>query len=243
MVHIDYSKLNKTECEINETLNIASQSEENINIMRAAELCGCSTSKISKFVKKLGFTNYKNYRRFLYNEEMERLTVSSELERIRTFLDNFDVTLVDQFIELIHGYDKIIFFGYGPSFYCAEYFEYKLRIATNKTCMAVPDDISAESMLDDNSLLVIFSTTGRFKSFTNLYAHAKEKGAECLMITEEYNLDLINEFEKIFVLTNSTQGDELSPYEKSRITFFIFIEEVILKIQREKKYEKANIVG
>ncbi|HHW22016.1 MAG TPA: hypothetical protein GXX26_03915 [Clostridiaceae bacterium] len=49
---------------------------------------------------------------------------SSELERLKNFIDNFDAALVDQFAELVQAHEKIILFGYRPSFICAQYFEY-----------------------------------------------------------------------------------------------------------------------
>ncbi|MDR3161103.1 MAG: SIS domain-containing protein [Spirochaetaceae bacterium] len=217
---------------INMTLKqaVSGDQPQPINITRAARLCGCSPSKISKFVKKLGFPNYKTYITFLCGKDPPARPASGEFDRIRHFLDRFDRSLVEQFADFVKLYNKIILFGYGPSFICAQYFAYKLNIVANKYIIAVPDEISVRSLLDENSMLVIFSATGNFRSFSDLYTTAKSKGSECLMILEEYNPSLIKEFDKIFVLTDTRQDDALNPYEKSRIVFFIFIEEVIMYI-------------
>jgi DNA-binding MurR/RpiR family transcriptional regulator len=230
MINIDFNKLNPLEKNINETLVALSKNTSNISINQAAETCNCSISKISKFVKKLGFSNYKQYMDFLYGKELPQKKASMELERIKNFIDDFDITLVDEFIELMNSYEKIILFGYGPSFICTQYFEYKLRINTNKIVIAVSDEISVESLIDDKSLLVIFSTTGKFRSFDKLNNLAKEKNCEVLFLVEEYNAALLSNYNKIFWLSKFPQPDDLKAYEKSRTVFFIFIEEVIQRI-------------
>lgn len=252
MINIDFNKLNPLEKKINETLITFSKTTTNITITRAAEICDCSVSKISKFVKKLGFNNYKQYIDFLYGNALPENKSSIELQRIKNFIDDFDVSLVDEFIDLINSYKKIILFGYGPSFIATQYFEYKLRINTNKFVIAVPDEISVESLLDDKSLLVIFSTTGRFKSFERINNLAKEKNCQVLLIVEEYNASLLTNYSKIFWMSKFLQPDDLKPYEKSRIVFFIFIEEVIQHIilnnrqndneQKQMNAEQEDIV-
>ncbi|MGH4140031.1 MurR/RpiR family transcriptional regulator [Clostridium sp.] len=244
MINIDFNKLNPLEKKINETLITLSKTDTNITITKAAQACDCSMSKISKFVKKLGFNNYKQYMDFLYGKSIPENKSSIELQRIKNFIDDFDISLVDEFIELINSYKKIILFGYGPSFICTQYFEYKLRINTNKFVIAVPDEISAESLIDDKSLLVIFSTTGKFKSFERINSLAKEKGCQVLLIVEEYNASLLTNYNKVFWMSKFLQPDNFKPYEKSRIVFFIFIEEVIRHIifnNRQEILEQKQI--
>jgi len=240
MINIDFNKLNPLERQIYETLLAFSKDNSNVKITQAAEACGCSVSKISKFVKKLGFNNYKQYMDFLYGKEIPQKKSSSELDRIKNFIDEFDISLVDEFIELMNSYEKIILFGYGPSFICTQYFEYKLRINTNKFIISVPDEISVEGLIDDKSLLVIFSTTGKFKSFERVYDLSKERNCQVLLIAEEYNTSLLSNCDKIFWLSKRSQSDDLQPHEKSRITFFIFIEEVIQHIIFNNRQENSE---
>lgn len=227
MININHDNLNPLEKKINDTLVLLSKEVETITISQAAEACDCSISKISKFAKKLGFVNFKQYVDFLYGRGFTLKKDSAELSRIKNFIDEFDEKLVEEFIKLLESHSKIILFGYGPSFICAQYFEYKLRITTNKVVIAVQDDISVDSLMDNNSLLVIFSATGKFKSFNKIDEMARNKGCDVLVIIEEYNPLMLSEYDKIFWLSKYKQPDDLKPYEKSRIVFFIFIEEVI----------------
>jgi len=229
MLRLDSGKFNSLERRIHNSLIEAAKLEDNIKITRAAEICGCSVSKISKFVKKYGFASYKDYVRYIYGNAPDQRKSSAELMRIRDFVDGFDVGIVDSFIELFDKYDKVILFGYGPSLICAQYFEYKLRIATSKAVMTAVDEATAMTLLDEKSLLIVFSTTGKFRSFSEIFAFAKERKSGALLIAEEYNTSLLSDCENIIYLTKTTQGDEFLPYEKSRIVFFVFIEEVILR--------------
>ena len=230
MINIDFSKLNPLEKQIHDQLLNYSEIHPDIKIHKAAEICDCSVSKISKFVKKLGFTNYKQYMDFLYGKEVLSKNSSKELERIKNFINEFDSSLVDNFIELLNKHDKVLLFGYGPSFICAQYFEYKLRISTNKFISTAADEITVETMVDENTLLVVLTTTGAFRSFDNIFQLPKKKGCEVLMIAEEYNTSLMDNCDHIIWLSKFPQSDDLNPHEKSRTVFFIFIEEIVQRL-------------
>jgi DNA-binding MurR/RpiR family transcriptional regulator len=177
---------------------------------------------------------------FLYGKEISQKKTSSELERIKLFIDDFDASLVEEFIELMNNHEKIILYGYGPSFICAQYFEYRLRVCSSKFILAVGDEISLETMMDQNTLLIIFTTTGTFRSFENIYNISKNKGSKVLMIAEEYNTTLFANCDRIFWLCKFPQPSELKPHEKSRTVFFIFIEEIIHRLLAITKTNQEN---
>lgn len=232
---IDLNKLNPLELDIYNRLMHYAAGNSRLKIAEASNLCGCSTSKISKFVKKLGFENFKQFVLYTQNKELPKKEYSSELQRIQNYTETFDESIVDNFISLLDRHQKIILLGYGPSYYCAQYFEYKLRIQCDAFIIAVPDLVTAQNLIDDTTLLVIFSTTGHFTSFKEICNKTKESGGDILLLVEEYHRDLLDEYDNICFLTNSTQSPELAPHEKSRIVFFIFIEEVIFKLLKRKK--------
>ncbi len=239
MITINFNLLNPLERSIHEKLHAYSERHTTIRIKDAAELCGCSVSKISKFTKKLGFKNYKQYLDFLYGNDEVPSSQSSELTRLQNFLTSFDYEKVDEMIELIENHEKIVLFGYGPSLLCAQYIEYRLRTCINKPIIAVSDDVSVASMTDENSLLLIFTVTGTFQSFEKIYHATKAKGCEVIIVVEEYNTALFNQCDKVFLLAKESQPSYLLPYEKSRTIFFIFMEEVMQRLTlMQKKYKE-----
>ena len=64
-MNIDVNNLNPLEQQIHQKMTQFAAEHDPLRIGHAAELCGCSESKISKFVKNLGFDGYKQYLQFL----------------------------------------------------------------------------------------------------------------------------------------------------------------------------------
>ncbi|MFJ5625716.1 MurR/RpiR family transcriptional regulator [Peribacillus loiseleuriae] len=195
-----------------------------------------SSSKISKLVRKIGFESFKQYKQFFGGQPviLDDQKTSSELERLKNFLENFDPVLVDEFLTLFKKYNRIVLFGLGPSFICVEYFAYKLALVSGKNIFATQEEIPTKHLVDEETLFIVFSVTGKSASFENLFNSLKSCGAEMLLILEEYNTTLALEIDNIFYLTNSTQNENLLPFEKTRTIFFIFIEEVIAKLMSER---------
>lgn len=235
MLKISFETLNALERDIHAVLSERSLFTQSIRITEAAELCGCSTSKISKMASKLGFKNYRQYLDFLYGRDSQKSEQSSELNRLHQFLNEFDYALVDEMVDLINSKNRIVLLGYGPSFLCAQYFEYRLKTCANKVAIVASDELLVNSIADKNTLLIIFTVTGSFKSFKNVHRDTKAKGGDVAIVLEEHNLSLIKHFDKIFCLTKSTQPNDLKPYEKNRTAIFIFMEEVIHKLREMEK--------
>jgi hypothetical protein len=82
MISIDFDALNPLEKQIHEQMIRHSKTMPTIRINQAAAACHCSVSKISKFVKKLGFSNYKQYLEFLYGKDIKPIDGSNELNRV-----------------------------------------------------------------------------------------------------------------------------------------------------------------
>lgn len=232
MINVDLNNLNTLEKKIYNTLSKNALIIPHIKIVQAAELCDCSISKISKVVKKLGFKNYKQFINFLYGKDIPTSFVSDELNRIKQFIEDFDSKIIDDFINLIHKHERIILFGYGPSYIVTQYFEYKLHTLTSKFSIALQDPLAVKNMADERSLVIIFTATGTFKSFDDIYRIAKDKGSTVVVVSEEYNPSLITACDNLFWLSKYNQTGELQPHEKSRTVIFIFIEEAISKLMK-----------
>lgn len=233
---IDLTTLTHLEFTIHKRLQNATKHENGITITRAAQICDCSVSKISKFSKKLGFVNYKAYCRFLYGlPPLAEPTKTTELARLAHFIERLDPKLIAYFVDKLEGYGKILLFGYGPSAIFASYLEYKLKVITQKFVTTTNDETLAIKLLDSNTLIIVFSTTGSFASFVTLQSQAEANGALFLLVVEEYNTALIEQYPRVVFLTDSHQDHRLAPYEKSRAVFFIFFEEVISQLLIKRK--------
>jgi DNA-binding MurR/RpiR family transcriptional regulator len=241
VLNVDLNKLNPLEKELYTLIRQYAKEHEKIRITDVAEYCDVSPSKISKFVKKMGFSNFKQYSSFLSDNTSTTTTSSNELKRLLSFVKDFDDALVHELVDAIKKYPKVILFGYGPSLLCAQYFEYRLRTCTNKIIVATSDELSVSSIIDDQTLIIIMTVTGTFSSFETIYANAKQKGSEVVMVVEEYNKALLKQCDHIFWLAQEKQSDVLKPYEKTRTVFFIFFEEVVLRLQESSRMQENNV--
>jgi DNA-binding MurR/RpiR family transcriptional regulator len=241
MINVNIEKLNPLELSVHNKLLKIIRENGNIRIVEAAEYCEVSSSKVSKLVRKLGFENFKQYKRFLRGEQIsEGKKKSSELERLKNYIENFDPVLIDNFLSIFNKYNKIVLFGLGPSFICVEYFAYKLALLSRKSISVAQSEDYAGRLIDKETLLIVFSVTGKFSSFENLLNTVKSCGAKMLLILEEYNTSLALEIDNMFYLTRSTQDENLLPFEKTRTVFFIFIEEVIAKLKSDQDSDKLE---
>lgn len=238
MIIVNLDKLNPLEKEINQKLMVLSKELKTIKITDAARHCNVSISKISKMSKKLGFVNYKQYVEFLYGRFVPDNRYSDELKKLQRFIENFDISNANELKKLINDHEKIILFGYGPSLEAANYIEYRLRTIMNKVTTAVGDEISISTMADEKTLLIILTATGQFHSFEDVYNSAHKRGSKVIIVAEEFNTNLLNQCDKIFWLTRTSQESLLEPYEKSRTLLFIFFEEIFQSFIRGDEYQK-----
>lgn len=246
MVNIKVNSLNPLEKKIHSTILEVSSLRPNLSIRDSAELCGCSMSKISKFVKKLGFTNYKQYIQFVYGTIPDKNDAHSEFDRIRFFMDHFDYSIVEHLTELIENFDRIILLGYGPTFYALSYFEYKLRTIANKNVFAMQEEQVAINMLEEckannDTLLLCFSVSGNFRSFACVNNAAKKAQVYTVIILEECNPKIVHQFENAISLTEDVQPNPWRVYEKTRLLFFILIEEIMSSIVKQLYERKAAV--
>lgn len=148
---------------------------------------------------------------------------------------------MDHLIERFEKYNKIVLYGLGPSYICVDYFAYKLNLVLEKNIFATQSSTYAEHVVDEDTLFIVFSVTGKFTSFDTLFHSVKARGAEVLLILEEYNHAAALEVDNILFLTKSAQDEQLMPYEKTRTVFFIFIEEVFARLLLKKKDKESKV--
>lgn len=232
-MRIQLDRLNDLELQIHQTLSEETKEKPNLTITEAAELTGVSASKISKFIKKLGFQGYKEYLRFLTGKELvKRKKLNDEFARIQDFMENFDFSTVTYLADLIRHYDKIVLLGYGPTNVTMEYFEYKLNYSAHKNVVRATQASLIPDLLTENTLLLVFSVAGKFAQFDHLFEEAKKHDAKAVLVMEELNTNLTLANNEIIYLTKSHQEEHLNSHEKTRTVFFLFIEEVIRELSK-----------
>lgn len=233
MLNLGLDNLRNSEKKTHELLIRTITNNKQIRIIDAAELCGVSPSTISKLVKKMGFENFKQYKLYFSGQQtISKKNNSSEVDRLVKFLESYDPKTADDFISVFSGFKKAIIFGLGPSYISCEYFAYKLAPLTNQNIFVTDQEDYAKQLADEETLFIVFSVTGKFTSFENLFESIKKNGAKVMFILEEYINTSNSVADYVFYLSNYEQSKSLLPFEKTRTVFFIFIEEIIYKLKK-----------
>lgn len=230
-----YKNLNELEREIYDTLKIEVRADRNLKIIQAAKLCNVSTSKISKFCKKLGFENYKQYKIYISTNKIESTTQSAELNRISNYIKTFNQKDLRNIHRKFTDCNRIVLYGFGPSLIALEYFAYRLRMNSNIDIITTSDETVLECALNKETLVLIYTVSGKFRSFEKIVNLSKKFKSRLLILQEELDLNTKVKPKDIFYLTNTCQYSHDLPYNKTRTIFFIFIEELISYIQEQKK--------
>ncbi|WP_337262398.1 MULTISPECIES: MurR/RpiR family transcriptional regulator [unclassified Serratia (in: enterobacteria)] len=235
MIKIDYKSLNALEKKLLDSTKECIQHNSTVSITELSAQFDVSTSKISKFVRKLGFESFKQYKKFIISEHNDAPPAkpSSELQRIADYIANFDDNLAHDFWLKIKDCNKLIIYGLGPSYICADYFAYRLRIFSDVFTLATNEVTTVRNSDSKDTKLLVLSTTGLFKSFDEDLSGLNYK--EIIFLFEEFRYFPKLQQNTLFYLTNSGGNSELKPYEKSRTLFFIFLEEVIQKFMPNSK--------
>lgn len=236
---LHFDKLNELENEIHSTLQTAVKNNPNLKSSEAAKLSGTSPSKISKFCQKLGFASYRQYRQYLVTGQLDEIkNNTTELERLTKYIKHFDQRKAKRVAKIINKYNRIALYGFGPSLIAAEYFAYRLRLNTNKDIIATSDDFIIASNIKKNTIIIIYTATGTYRSFEKIIQICEINNIDYLIICEENNQVSYFETVNVLYLTDDQQDKQVLAYDKTRTTWFIFIEEVITHLRAIQESSK-----
>lgn len=239
-MRINTVKLSPLEEQLYNNIFYNTQKVNEKNIFQIADICGVSPSKISKFVRKIGFSNYKDFREFLQDQTNETTPkkkqsclTSNEIARIQDFCNNLSEKVVKNTIKQLTHYNKVVFYGEGYTYRCLNYFISRFRRVTEKDFIATDDKHLFQAELNRNSLAVLVSVSGTYYDISKMADMAKEKKSDVFVIIEERRPEVNHpENLNILYLTNTTQRIQVEegPFTKSRSLFFVFFEIIIQEL-------------
>lgn len=183
----------------------------NMSINKLAELCYTSPAAITRFCHKLGYTSFIEFKENIkknidsYNEGlMKPRSISYDLPRedllnnmsleiineIDTFKSFVDLTVIDMVVELIYSSNNVCIFGTQFSQLMAQDLQRKLanlsKIIYNANDVQEQERLASE--LDENSLAILISPTGRFTIYhERLWEKIDNSPATVVVITEKEN--------------------------------------------------------
>lgn len=202
----------------------------NMSITSLAKHCEVSPSKITKYAKRLGFSGYKEFQYELkfastHKNEIENSS-DYQKDKIMQFFETFSFEKMEQLKTMILNADKTYLFGRGPSLKVCEYYEPRMRVATNKNIVSNYDeyllDLDLATGNNEKKLMIVFTVSGKSKIVLEALKIAKARKMQTVCISSYYNQKL--EVADLYI--NLLDRKELLDKRpiRGRTLFYIYLE-------------------
>ena len=174
------------------------------SIQSLAKTCGVSEPTVVRFCKAIGCSGYHDFKmkltrsrasqekyffRDVASEDSSRIIseklIDSAIASMLDIRNQLDSKAVDKAIELYCSAGRVEFYGSGGSAVVAEDAQLKFfRLGKPAISYADPHiQLASASLLDNKSLAIAISYTGRNKDMLDAVALAREAGASVLSVT------------------------------------------------------------
>ncbi len=231
MKYLYNSELTPMEVAISDKISENMDKVSDLTITQLAALCEVSPSKITKYAKKLGFDGYKEFIYQLKNDRFKNedkgSTFEYQKEKIDLFFESFNPTKFQELRDLIFTSDKTYLFGRGPSLKVCEYYEPRLRIATNKNIVSNYDeylfDLDMENENKEEKLMIVLTVSGKTAKIFDILNNAKLKGMKTVCISAYYNQKLEQNSDLYINLLDRKEMFDKSLI-RGRTLFYIYFE-------------------
>jgi RpiR family transcriptional regulator, carbohydrate utilization regulator len=228
--------------------NIKSISDMSIN--KLADICYTSPAAITRFCHKLGYSSFIQFKENIkiyidnYNSgSMKPTAISYDLSRedilsnmaseitkeIENLENSLDLKIVDRVVELIYSSNNVCFFGTQFAQLMAQDLQRKLANLSKITYHGsdIQEQERLADLLDENSLAILFSPTGRFTLYhERLWTKINKSSATVVVITEDKKLEYEERSDYIVYLPSyPTKGDytQRHRYDLSYLIEYIYL--------------------
>lgn len=179
------SRRDSTDSYIAETLLANINEIDKLSIDSVAELCNISKSKLSKFVKRIGFNDYKEFRDLVKNEKYrsgyygyeDKLPMGRYIAKegwepylkilhqdLDCFMEKTDQNMIRSLAKALYEYEEVATFGSVYSQTAAVDFMYRMA-EEGKYIRTYTYDLEQEEYMknmDKDTLVIIFSNSGQY---------------------------------------------------------------------------------
>ncbi len=238
MRYLYNDELTATEIQISDMISENTELVTTMTITELAKLCNVSPSKITKYAKRLGFNGYKEFiyqmKHDYFNTEDKGTTFDYQKEKIELFFQSFDPKKFQLLKKMMFQSEKIYLFGRGPSLKVCEYYEPRLRVATNKNIVAnydeylfdldvAHDDTEGALADNENKLMIVFTVSGKSSRVHEVLDTAKRRGMKTVCISAYASRRLDESSDLHINLVNRKEMFDKSLI-RGRTLFYIYLE-------------------
>ncbi|MGO4927083.1 MurR/RpiR family transcriptional regulator [Fundicoccus sp. Sow4_F4] len=257
--------LNKTESIIATHMIALGNDVVNKTLANLSEETGLSEATIFKFVKKIGFSGFQNFKisvasNFRTFEErsnemivfsdisesdspfvIAQKLVNTNIELLENLIGTLDEELLESAIELINSSDTINFFGQGASSIVA-YDSYHKFLRTKFHCQYTQDyhiQLTYATKLGPNDCAILFSHSGNTKETIEVARILYENGVKIIVLTGDPSSDLVKLSSAAFVVL-SKESAFRSETLTSRLVYLTIIDIIYTAVMYDDEQQNRK---
>ena len=258
-----YDSLSLKEKEIADYIINNSEVVINSTISELAKNVGISDSTVYRFIRKIGFVGYHDFKIKLTQElsvRKKKRSIDNKIPNFAKIIVNNNINLIDDSLNLlnyddlqrvineIYETDRVFFLGVGSSSFVCEYFAKKLNVL-GKYSLYYNDTHMMNSViptLNSNDLIIAVSHTGVTKDIIILADAIREYSRNIVSITSGIESPLAK-LSKIVLTTAYAKDTSKIEFLSSRISEFI-VSEIIIngyyeKLERDNPLYLKNLLS
>lgn len=206
----NYNKLNNTDLHIWNYIDLNMENISDMTINDLAEKTNVSRTTISRFVNKIGYTGFSEFKYDLKNAQIAQLTnIEGQYKEICNIISQFVQQLSESSFEgactLLYNSDRIFVYGSGDVQKNVGRELKRLLLSCQELVYDLENSIldpNILELLNDNDVIILISLSGNNESIVEMAQKFKLKGCKILSITNLQNNQLQNiSDESLFILT------------------------------------------
>lgn len=238
-ISLYYTSLTKSEKKVYQAVLKNPDTIVNNSIQKAAQMLKVSVASIQRFINKIGYSGYTEFKLALQHQEKDESN-SRDRKKVKNpivhayirslkVLENMNLSqFLKPLIKDIKTHKNIKAIGNGNTALSAEQLVYSMY-SENKFIDCVDTSIKIDYLADalnKEDLLIIFSVTAPEDTYLKLIRSAIEIGAKTYLITMNQESKLLNKATYSIILpsTHVENSDSSLHRVDSRAIFYIFAE-------------------
>lgn len=259
------NNFSKSEKKIAEYILKNSDYVKTINSTQLAEAAKVGQASIIRFVKKIGFTGFSDFKIKLNQElaatadnenilhssvtlndsigEITKKIAKDSMDSISITQNNLKDSELKKAIKLLSEANKIILIGMGASSLVAKDFSYKLSKIGKIAIHTVDSDVQLTHVINSNSkdLVVAISQSGEKKEIIKCLQQAKKNNTPVIGITGKSGTSM-EEFSDVLLYSFAHEGLLRSSPMTSRITQLFLIDTLFVGLVQQNPEESLSLI-
>lgn len=222
----EYNSLSKTH-RIIADLFIDNLVKEDTTLMEVAKLSYCSHSTVLRFIRILGYKNFKVFMDDFFNTKTKD-TISLSFKIVDRYMEN-NASNIDLFVDDIITANKVHIFANGMSYVPAYNLYYKGNMITNK--FVIYKDVPTDLQLTTDDLVIFVSNSGNSRKLKMYHNQIPTY----YLITNFQDSNLAKRAKGVFSLENHLESSYiLDTQPRESIYSILYLTDLIFSIFQSK---------